>query len=148
MDYIKIRFGDSFGKVGSEIQKTIEDMFQSINPMYTIAERSWKPQVDMYETPEEVVVVAEISGIRKEDVVIDYNSKAVKIYGMRASASRMDNARYNLAEIQYGSFERILYFPAQIDPEAVSATYADGLLTVRLAKQQLNRTYRIPIEGH
>lgn len=148
MDYIKIRFGDSFAKVGSDIQKTIEDMFQSINPMYTIAERSWKPQVDMYETPEEVVAVAEVSGVRKEDLEVEYNSKAIRIFGIRAEGSRIDNARYRLAEIQYGSFERILFLPAQIDPEVVSASLSDGFLTIRLAKLQLNRTYRIPIESH
>ncbi|MEE8399748.1 MAG: Hsp20/alpha crystallin family protein [Desulfobacterales bacterium] len=148
MDYIKIRFGDGFTKVGSEIQQTIEDMFRSINPIYTIAERSWKPQVDMYETPDEVVVVAEISGVRKEDLEVEINSRAVRIFGIRSEAPRIDNARYRLAEIQYGSFERILGLPAQIDPEVVSASYTDGFLTIRLARLQLNKTYRIPVEGH
>jgi len=148
MDYIKIRFGDDFAKVGSEIQRTIEDMFQSINPMYTIAERSWKPQIDMYETPDGVVVVAEISGVRKEDLEVEINSKAVRIFGIRAETSRIDDARYRIAEIQYGSFERILHLPAQIDPEVVSAAYSNGILTIRLAKLQLKKTYRISVESN
>ena len=147
MDYVKIRFAGSFPKVGSDIEKTIEDMFQSINPMYTIAERSWKPQIDMYETPDEVVVVAEIPGVSQEEVEVEISSKAVRIFGIRTGSSGTDNARYRLAEIQYGSFERFLSLPAQIDPEKVSASYSDGFLTVRLAKIQLNRTHRIPIES-
>lgn len=146
MDYIKIRFGDDLSKLESEIEKTIEDMFQSINPMFTIAERSWKPPVDMYETPEEVVLLLELSGVSKEDLEIEINNKVIRIYGIRSEMSRLDDARFSLAEIQYGAFERILLFPAQIDPEVVSASFSMGILQIHCAKIQLNKTYRIPIE--
>jgi HSP20 family protein len=39
-----------------------------------------------------------------------------------------------LAEIQYGRFERVLFLPAPIDPEIVSAAYTNGILEIRLAK--------------
>jgi len=147
MDYIKIRFGDNLARFESEIEKTIEDMFQSINPMFTIAERTWRPQMDMYETPEEVIIMAEIAGVREEDLEIDCTRKAIRIAGVRANAPRLSDARYRLAEIQYGSFERILLFPAQIDPEVYTASLSNGILNIRLAKVQLNKSYRIPIEG-
>jgi len=147
MDYIKIRFGEKFSEFGSEIHKTIEDMFQAINPMFNIAERSWKPQMDMYETPEEIFILAEIAGVNKEKLEVEINSKAVRIFGEREMMSLTDGARYCLAEIQYGSFERILYLPAPIDPEVVSASYSSGLLSIRMAKLQLNRTYRIPVDN-
>ncbi len=147
MDYIKIRFGDGIFKIESEIEKTIEDMFQSMNPMFTIAERTWRPQMDVYETPEEVIIMAEIAGVREEDLDILCTSKAIRISGVRADVPRMNNARFRLAEIQYGSFERILSFPAQIDPEVYSASLTNGILNIRLAKLQLNKTFRIPIDG-
>jgi HSP20 family protein len=147
MDYIKIRFGDNLTKLGSEIEKTIEDMFQSINPMFTIAERSWKPPIDMYETSEEVIIVSELAGVSKEDLEIEISSKAIRVYGVRSEMPRMDDVRFSLAEIQYGAFERVLRFPAQIDPEVVSASFSAGMLQIRCAKVRLNKTYRIPIEG-
>ena len=147
MDYIKIRFGDNLTRLGSEIEKTIEDMFQSINPMFTIAERSWKPPIDMYETPEDVIILAELAGVSKEDLEIEINSKAIRIYGARTEMPRQDDARFSLAEIQYGAFERVLLFPAPIDPEVVSASFSAGILQIHCAKMQLNKTYRIPIEG-
>jgi len=70
MDYIKIRFGDNFSEFGSEIEKTIEDMFQAVSPIFNVAERLWKPQMDMYETPEEVIITAEIAGVSKEKLEI------------------------------------------------------------------------------
>jgi len=147
MDYIKIRFGDNFPELHPGIEKTIEDMFQAIGPIFKISERSWKPQMDMFETPEEIVVIAEIAGVAKENLEVEINSKAVRIYGIREVVPRMDGARYRLAEIQYGSFERILFLPSQIDPEVVSASYSNGLLNIRMAKIVLNKTYKIAIDS-
>lgn len=145
MDYIKIRFTKDFDQIDSEFEKTIEDMFRSINPMFTLAERKWKPQMDIYETPDEIILLAEIAGVNKEDLELEISSKAVKICGNRFEFPRIENATYRLAEIQYGKFERILYLPAPIDPEVVSATYSNGFLQVRLAKLSLDKTHKIPI---
>ncbi len=145
MDYIKIRFGEDFDPLGSKFEKTIEDMFRSMNPRFSLCDRTWNPQVDMYETPEELIIRAEIAGVEKEDLGVEINSKAVKIYGTRRALSRIDNSSYRLAEIQYGRFERILFLPAAIDPEMVSSAYTNGFLQIRLPKLQQERTYKIPI---
>ena len=145
MDYIKIRFISDFDQIDSDFEKTIDDMFRSISPMFTLAERRWKPQMDIYETPDEIVILAEIAGVNKEDLELEISTKAVKIYGNRSESSRIDNATYRLAEIQYGKFERILYLPALIDPEVVSASYSNGFLQVRLAKLSLDKTHKIPV---
>ena len=145
MDYIKIRFTKDFDELGSTFEKTVEDLFRTINPMFSIAEQKWKPQMDMYETPEEIIIMGEIAGVNKEDLELEISSKAVRVQGNRIQFSRIDNAKYRLAEIQYGKFERILYLPSPIDPEVVSASYANGFLQVRLAKLKLNKTFKVPI---
>ena len=146
MEYIKIRFLDDFGQLGSKFEKTIEDMFRSMSPAFTLAERSWKPPMDMNETPEEIVIVAEVSGVERDDLEVEISSKAVRIQGKRFARHCSDNATYRLAEIQYGKFERILFLPAPIDPEVVSASYQNGLLEIRLAKQPAEKTHKIPIQ--
>ena len=145
MDYIKIRFTDDFDQLESEFEKTFEDMFIAISPMFTLAERKWKPQMDIYETPDEIIILAEIAGVNKENLELEISSKAVKVHGNRTEFPRVENATYRLAEIQYGRFERILYLPSPIDPEVVSASYSNGLLTIRLAKLLLDKTRKIPI---
>ncbi len=146
MEYIKIRFLDDFGHIGSKFEKTIEDMFRSMSPVFTLAERTWKPPMDMNETPEEVVIVAEIPGVDKDDLEVEISSKAVRIQGNRFARHCSGDATYRLAEIQYGRFERVLSLPAPIDPEVVSATYQNGLLEIRLAKQPPEKTHKIPIQ--
>ena len=146
MEYIKIRFLDDFGHMGSKFEKTIEDMFRSMSPAFTLAERTWKPPMDMNETPEEVVIVAEIPGVDQDDLEVEISSKAVRIQGNRFAKHCSSQATYRLAEIQYGRFERVLYLPAPIDPEVVSAAYQNGLLEIRLAKQPPEKTHKIPIQ--
>ena len=145
MDYIKIRFTDDFDHLESELEKTFDDMFRSLSPVFRITERKWKPQMDIYETPEEIIILAEIAGVNKEDLELEISSKAVRVYGNRIGLPRIDNATYRLAEIQYGRFERILYLPSPIDPEVVSASYSNGFLEVRLAKLALDKVRKVPI---
>ena len=145
MDYIKIRFTKDFDQLDKKKEKTVEDLFRTINPMFRIAEQKWKPQMDMYETPDEIIIMGEIAGVNKEDLELEISSKAVKIQGKRSQFPRIDNVKYRLAEIQYGRFERVLYLPSPIDPEVVSASYSNGFLQVRLAKLELDKTFKVPI---
>ena len=147
MDYIKIRFGKDFNQLSSRFDKAMEDIFRPrpVSPMFTSYERTWTPQMDMYEAPEEIIIRAEIAGVSKEDLEVEINSRAVRISGARREMPSDKDSTYRLAEIQYGQFERVLYLPAPIDPEVVSSTYADGFLQVRMAKRPPNKTYKIPI---
>jgi HSP20 family protein len=102
--------------------------------------------MDMNETPDEVIILAEVPGVDKEDLDVEISSKAVRIQGNRFARHCSDNATYRLAEIQYGKFERILFLPAPIDPEVVSAAYQNGLLEIRLAKLPPEQTHKVPIQ--
>jgi HSP20 family protein len=145
MEFIKIRIAEDFGHLGSDLEKTIDDMFRSMSPAFTLGQRTWKPPMDMNETPDEIVILAEVAGVDKDDLEVEISSKAVRIQGRRVAKHCSDDATYRLAEIQYGRFERILYLPAPIDPEVVSAGYTNGLLEIRLAKMPMQKTHKIPI---
>jgi HSP20 family protein len=147
MDYIKIRFGGSLDELESELGRTLDGMFRprALNPTFNCSNCSWKPQMDIYETPEAIVILAEIAGVRKEDVDVEINSRAVKISGIRSGISHGANATYRLAEIQYGTFERILYLPVPINAEDVSAVFTNGFLEIRLAKSPGDLPHKIPI---
>lgn len=145
MDYIKIRFGNDLDQLSSEFKKNIEEMWRSMSPRFSCTECSWTPPMDIYETPEEIVVLAEIAGVKKDDLDIEINSKAVKITGERYDMPRVENSTYRLAEIQCGRFERILFLPVPINPEKVTASYQDGMLHIKLAKQPADKPHKIPI---
>ena len=145
MDTIKIRFAEDFGDLSLKIEKTIEDMFRSLSPLFSLAERSWKPFMDMNETPEQIIILAEVAGVDKDDLEVEISSKAVRIRAMRPQRSFGPESTFRLAEIQYGRFERILFLPAPIDPEVVSAAYSNGMLEIRLAKLPLEPVHKIEV---
>jgi HSP20 family protein len=147
MDYIKIRFTRDFERKGSNFERTIEEMFRSLSPVFTLSERLWKPQMDIYETGDEIIVLAEIAGVNKEDLEVEISSKAIKISGERTVTQRIDGAVYRLAEIQYGKFERLLFLPVLIDPETVSASYLNGMLQIRLSKISMNKIKKVTISN-
>ena len=143
MDYIKIRFGNDFDK----LERTVEGVFRSLSPMYSLAQRTWIPQMDIYETPKEIVIRAEIAGVDKENLEVEISLKALKIFGSRTEPPCVENATYRLAEIQYGKFERILYLPTSIETDTVSTTFTNGFLEITLTKLPTDKMHKIPITG-
>jgi HSP20 family protein len=103
--------------------------------------------MDMYETPNEIVIRAEIGGVDREDLEVEISSKAVRIQGKRLAPASDSSCTYRLAEIQYGRFERILFLPSPIDPDKVSAAAKNGLLELRLVKRPMDQTYKVPISS-
>jgi len=147
MDYIKIRFGNDFDQLASKLDKTFEEMFRSrlMSPMFTSSERTWSPQMDIYETQDEIIIQAEIAGVDKENLEVEISSKAVRIYGKRSEIPLIKNATYRLAEIQYGKFERILFLPTPIDTDIVTSSYSNGFLKIQLSKLPVDVTHKITI---
>jgi len=147
MEYIKIRFGKNLGHMHSRLQKTIDEMFQQVNPMLALQEQTWHPQMDVYETPKEIIIVGDMSGVNKEDLEVEVDQKAVKITGVRRETARVPGMKYHLAEIAYGRFERILFLPVPINPEKVQASYVNGLLKITMAKRPRQQVRQIRVEG-
>jgi HSP20 family protein len=147
MSHIKIKFGDPFDRFGAHIEKTIQDIFRPrpLNPMFACKDCSWVPPMDMYETEDEVVIWAELAGVEKEDLEVEVNSRAVRVFGFRKEAPRNPQGTFRLAEIRYGKFERILYLPSPVDANVVSSTFANGVLAIRMAKSTAHKTHSIPI---
>ena len=145
MDIIKIRFADDFEDLDAKVERSIEDMFRSMSPAFSLSERIWKPPMDMNETSDQILITAELAGIDKDDLEVEISSKAVRIRATRCASPCSPDTTYRLAEIQYGRFERILFLPAPVDPEVVSASYTNGMLEIRLAKQPLEKIHKISV---
>ena len=95
----------------------------------------WQPDVDVFETETEVVVLAEIAGIRSDDLRVTVDGEELRISGVRRVPERSDVKRLLQMEIAAGPFERRLRIPIPFDREKVSAHLADGFLTVTLPRR-------------
>ena len=81
MDYVKIKFAGNFDPSGRGLGKANPGMFRPrpVNPMFSSREHLWTPQMDIFETSEEIMIWAEISGVEKDDLDLEINSRAVKV---------------------------------------------------------------------
>lgn len=143
MDFIKIRFGDDRGGADAETQGSVgEGVLRFFDPTYVLQRRVWKPPVNIYETAEEITIIAELAGVKDEDIHLEVSRRTLKIAGRRTERSRGEGSRYRLAEITYGYFERTLSLAIPIDTDGVTATYNDGMLEIHIPKLPPERTVR------
>ena len=142
MTYIKIKFGSSFE---DEFQKAVDEVFHLVHPAFKNYECIWRPNIDIYESADEVIVMADMAGLNKEELHIEVNRKKIKIAGFRKAVELLHNARYCQAEIPHGSFERTVALPAAVDPQSAQASYADGILMIRMSKMPVNKTHRVSV---
>ncbi|MGD2012075.1 MAG: Hsp20/alpha crystallin family protein [Desulfobacterales bacterium] len=145
MELIKIRFGDESDAIEAAVDKNLTDLFHSANLLFSCSDCLWLPSMDMIETPKEIVIISEIAGLEKEDLEVEITRRVVKVKGRRRPPPTAGPATYRLAEINYGHFERVLYLSETVDSNSISASYSNGLLTIRMSKQPAHKRYRIPI---
>lgn len=110
------------------------------------ATRGWVPAVDIYETPTELVIQAELPGVKPDDVQIELTDDRLVLRGKREKQSTDEHATYHLLERHYGEFERSFVLNVPVDIEKAEATYRDGVLTVRLPKIAPKQAKRIEIK--
>jgi HSP20 family protein len=107
----------------------------------------WTPPVDLYETPREFVLTAELPGLRRDQIEIQAEENRVLIRGARsATADReIPCEQYHRVERGHGHFSRAFALPEPIDVEAITADLKDGVLTVTLPKAADRGTRRIEV---
>jgi HSP20 family protein len=147
-------YRDILRQMEMEMQRLSDEALLSVFGPLGAAERFWQPAADMCETEEALVVKAEIAGVQPEkiNVSLSADNRVLVISGVRAEDEEERRARvrcYQL-EIYYGPFERHITLPPDIpiDRDNISATYRNGVLTVRLPKSIREETpaiRRIPI---
>jgi len=106
----------------------------------------WQPDVDVFETENDLQVRVELAGVPNEDLRVTVDANVLRISGERAPSSAAEVTRLHQMEIASGPFERRISLPARIDQERLSARLADGVLSVTLGKRQ-PRHRRVEVEG-
>lgn len=115
------------------------------SPVLT-AKRLWRPPTDVFETPNEVVILVEVAGMKQKDFSITLSENILTIRGDRKEKAQLTRTTYRNMEINYGIFERNIYLPEDVDPKGVSANYKDGYLEIKVSKKKKKKGKEIKIE--
>jgi len=97
----------------------------------------WKPTVDVKELPEHFEVVAELPGIKKEDIEVTLDNGILTLSGERKTETEQTEAKMHRIERTFGRFERVFTLPETVDPQKVDAAFKEGVLTLKIGKRAL-----------
>lgn len=142
MTYIKIKFGTMFE---DEFQKAVDEVFHLVRPSSERFGYIWRSNIDVYESADEVLVMADMAGLSKEELHIEADRTSIKITGARRPTVFLQNGRYCQAEIPHGYFERTVALPEPVDAADAVASYTDGILSVRLKKLPVHKALRVSV---
>ncbi|HEY4013869.1 MAG TPA: Hsp20/alpha crystallin family protein [Polyangiaceae bacterium] len=106
----------------------------------------WSPQVDVLERDGQLLVHADLPGLRQDDVKVSVDRGILSISGERSHQHQHEKGGVYQCERSYGSFRRTIALPDGIEPESIKASFADGVLEVTMPMPKSAPTGRnIPI---
>jgi len=110
-------------------------------------EGRWYPEVDMYEDREGVTLEAEVPGVRKEDLKVEYQNGMLTVSGERKEERKKEGERGFISrERRYGTFSRSFRISEDLfDVQRIKATYDNGLLKVQIPRKKVPETKAVEI---
>jgi len=106
----------------------------------------WVPSVDVAENEKAYEVKAEIPGMKKEDIKVNFEDGVLTIQGEKKEEIEKKEKNVQISERVYGRFQRSFRLPKQAKTEAIKATYKDGVLTLEIPKAEEAKPAEIAIE--
>jgi HSP20 family protein len=129
---------------GSTLRRELDRLFEDRVPART-AERVWQPSVTAREDEKGFTLDVDIPGIDPDGIEVLAEDGVLTVKGSRAERATAEGEKVLFAEQPRGQFQRSFRLPKQADPETVAASYAFGVLTVRVEKPTPARPRRVPV---
>jgi HSP20 family protein len=130
---------------------TLQDQFNRLynESFQTHGEESalttWAPAVDIYETPNELVVKADLPDVNEKDIDVRVENNLLTIHGERKFEKSVTEENFLRVERAYGSFSRSFSLPNTLNAEAIAAEYKNGVLTITLPKREETKPRQVKV---
>lgn len=130
--------GSPIGSLQREMNRLFEDFFGEMT--FPSFEGDWgelsslTPSVDVSQTDDAVQVTVELPGIEEKDIDVTLSEGVLTIRGEKRHEEDRKDKKFHHVERSYGSFQRSILLPAEVDSEKVDAEFRNGVLTVTLPK--------------
>lgn len=109
------------------------------------SEKDGELTVDVYQTPDMIVVKSMIAGVRPEDLDVTITRDMITIHGKREEERVSDDDDYFVRELYWGSFSRTIQLPEEIDVDEAEAIEKHGLLILKLPKLDRKRQSKLKV---
>lgn len=109
---------------------------------------AWSPSVDIFENKDQIVLEAELPGMKADDVNISIENNILTIHGERKFEKKDEGDNFHRVERSYGSFTRSFTLPPTVSSENANAEFENGILRLTLAKREEAKPRRIEIKAN
>lgn len=107
----------------------------------------WMPAVEITENKDELLVTAELPGMKPEEVEVVFEDGMLVLRGEKKEEKfEKEEKKYHMWERTYGSFQRAFTLPQTIDPAKIEAEFKDGVLKVHMPKTAMAKAKETKIE--
>ncbi len=111
-----------------------------------LARGAWTPSVDIFENKDNLVIEAELPGMKPSDVNVSIENNVLTLHGERRFEKKDEGDNFHRVERSYGSFTRSFTLPPTVSSENVNAEFENGVLKLTLAKREEAKPRRIEIK--
>lgn len=112
-----------------------------------LAESEGQLTIDVYQTPNEIVIKSTIAGVSPEDIDISITNDMITIKGRRQKDEEVKEEDYYYQECYWGPFSRSVILPVDVEVDRADASMKNGILTIRLPKVEKVKTKKITIKA-
>lgn len=102
--------------------------------------------LDVYQTPDAIIVVTAVAGIDPKDLEISINNEVLTVRGHRLADKKIKDEDYYYRECYWGKFSRSVVLPVEVRQDKIEAIFKNGVLKIVLPKAKPERAVKIKIE--
>lgn len=110
-------------------------------------DRTVSPAIDVTETQDEFIVVADVPGVDKKDLELSVAGNVLSLKGEKKDDREQSGGKFFRKETWSGTFRRTVALPDTVDPEKVRAELREGVLTVSIGKKEALKPKLIAVEA-
>ena len=131
----------------NRMNRIFDDFFAPAFPVDDeLAMRNWNPSADVYEEDAHYVIKAELPGIDKKDIHIDFENNTLVLKGERTEDKEVNEESYYRKEMAYGRFQRSFALPEGVEADNIKADYKDGVLKITIPKPETKQPKTITVQ--
>lgn len=133
----------------SRLRREMDTIFNRFfgEPMFSERGAAWMPSIDVSETENEIQIKAELPGLDAKDISVNVSGDRLSISGEKKQEEEKREENYFTRERYFGSFQRTMQLPAEVQSDKAEAEFKNGVLNVKIPKSAEKRAKKIEVKG-
>src|SRR4051794_8807949 len=127
--------------VQNELSRLMNGLFEG-NGRVT---QSWVPTLDAWETENAIVYAFDLPGVAQDKISLEAEDGSLTVTAEREQSAEVSDEHFHRLERRYGTFVRTVGLPQGVAEDAITASYKDGVLEVRVPKPEQAKPKKISI---